>query len=349
MKSRLLSGILALALLAIYSGSASADPPPFTIESNVFAYQHILGDQDDVLILGRYDLGIDGSDDSPDPPLFTPNDWDDLWDADNDAAAKPDSDDRYLNPVDALFRVEDITGALLAGTHPVRLGDGVVGFYFPDGSVPFVFGDTIFLELQGNPSTVGIGAADSVEIDIRVTADHDETSLELAEDILQLITDIENEFDDFSPGELLTIGFINIDGRTLLQEAFPLIDQVAPTAFTLSDQVIPVDDFTPGSDQLQDVVDATLDSGIAAALQGAADIFDLSADFFGLILALVLAVPMGALITKASDKSAYGIFSIMLFMTWMSLVSFVPVIFILIAAALFFAIGGMWLATRIPI
>lgn len=324
-----------------------AGAPPMEIDE-AFAYRHVLGELEDVLILARYDLPIDGVDGSPDPPLFTPDDWDDLWDADNDSAVKPDADDRYLTPADVLARLETAAGGLLAATHPLSLGQGVVGMYFEEGSLPFTWGDSLFLVLVGNPSTVDGVESGSLAIDWRDTANQDITAEELADSILSLMNDLEQEFEDYEPGDLLTAGFINADGRTLLQGAFPLIDRAAPTAFTISEQIIPIDDFDPGSDQLQAQIDATASNDIANALEGVSGLFELSADFFGITLAFMLAVPLALIVSRISGRGSYGIFAFTGGLIWASMSSFMPVIFLLLVAGIFFAIGGIWLATKLP-
>ncbi len=344
----LLLALLAIVLFGVSVSKIEADTPTvFVVQA--FAYSNILGDIDDALILIRYELPVDDIDDSPDPPLFTPIDWDDLWDADNDGAAKPDSDDRFLTPVDAIIRLETDIGGLLSATHPLRLGEGVAGMYFEEGDLPFTFGDALNIVLVGNPSTVGTGAVSAIlPVDWNSTANHTATSLSLASDLVDLMTDIEQEFNDFTPGQLLTSGFINITGRDLLLDAYPLIDQVAPSAFTISSQVVPVDGFDPSSDELQAIIDATVGSQVSGGLTGLADLFEVTADFLGILLAFVLSIPLALILLKVSRNSSFGIFAFTGGLVWAGMTSFLPIIFLLIVAGIFFAIGGLWIASKIP-
>ena len=319
------------------------------VVDQAIAYSNVLGDIDDTLILVRYELPIDDIDDSPDPPLFTPIDWDDLWDADNDGAAKPDDEDRYLTPIDALARLETPVGGLLSATHPLRLGQGVLGLYFEEGDLPFTINDAMNIVLVGNPSTIGTGTVSAtLPVDWHLTVDHESTATSLADELILMLSALEQDFNDFSPGQLLTAGFINLTGRSLLLEANPLIDLIAPTAFTLSEQVFPIDGFDPDSDELQAIIDATAGSEINDALTGVADLFEVTADFLGIMLAFVLSIPLALILLKVSRSSSFGIFAFTGGLVWAGMTSFLPVVFLLIVAGIFFAIGGLWIAAKIP-
>ena len=163
-----------------------------------------------------------------------------------------------------------------------------------------------------------------------------------------MVTDIEREFNDFSPGQLLTAGFINLIGRDLLLDAYPLIDQVAPTAFTISSQVVPTNGFDPDSDQLQAIIDATAGSQITGGIAGVADLFEVTADFLGIMLAFVLSIPLALILLKVSRNSSFGVFAFTGGLVWGGMTSFLPVVFLLIVAAIFFAIGGLWIASKLP-
>ncbi len=350
--------ILALIVGILSVSAIQADAPPIVVDE-AFAYRHITEDisginKEDVLILVRYHLIADGTDmeDTGDPPLFTPADWDDLWDEDNDGAARPDIlgvGDRYLTPVDVILRLETAAGGLLLTTNPPRLGQSIAAFYLEEGTLPFVWNDALNLVLIGNPSTIGASGTESGSkpLDWRDTASQTITAEELANSLIGLMTNLELEHIDYEPGDLLNAGEINLVGRNLLLEAFPLMDAVAPAAFTFSIETLG-EDFDPGIDQLQALIDASNGPTIPDALTNFADVFNTSALFLGIVVAFLLAVPVGYIGMKASGKGSYGLFAITGMLMWATVSSVMPVVLLLIIASIFFVAGAVWVAKHAP-
>ncbi len=132
--------ILAELLLTVPKLFAAAPPGIIIAPNSVRGYHFVLQESptEDILIILRFDLVADG--------VAGDGDWDDF------------------TSVDAILRLEDSSGNLLTSSHPLRIGQGLAGFYFASTTL-FSFEDNLFVAIRGNPITfnpVGGAAANNL-------------------------------------------------------------------------------------------------------------------------------------------------------------------------------------------
>lgn len=304
----------------------AAAPPAIVIASNsVRAYHYVLETEpnEDILIILRFDLTADG--------VTGDGDWDDYTSA------------------GAIVRLEDASSNLLASGHPLRIGQGLVGFYFASGVAPFSFNDSLFVSLVGNPITFSPqgGVSSSVSWTASVSASSTEESLE--EDLLGMMSDFESELNDFITGDLLTsTGLINIStGRTIALEAFNLMETAAPDAFAVSQALINLE-FNPPADQLQGSIDTGVSTIVNESLSGLSEAFGIAEPFVGFAIAVVFSAILGMIVSQTSEKLHFGILGFATGMVWWMVVGMVAVPLVVLMTAGLFIMSGIWLAGRLP-
>ena len=321
MKIRLsLISLLVIVSFFTYEETVFAIPSPnIVIEDDVFGYHFILRNEEDFLLIIRFDLVSDG--------VLGDGDWDDF------------------TSIDAIVRLEDNLGNLLAGTHTLRVGQGFVGFYFDAGEAPFSFDDELFIEIVGNPGTFTSGSSSSA-LEWKDGSSILETREVLEDDLILMVSDMESEFNDYTPGDLIETNLINLTGRDLVREAFPLIDVVAPNAFTVSQTVNNLEGFDPPTDKLQAANAAS--PLIDDALQVLSDTWGIAKSWIGFGIALIFSFLLALVSGKAADRMNYGLIAAIGSLTFWGMMGIVSTTFVLLMGGMFFIVAAMWLTSKIP-